>query len=267
MNNVQEVVAIIEGLKTDSFAKFYIYGAVLKTMTDDLSHEHDRNSFEALLPAYNFFTMFSTKSGDCPLNIGNPDPDFYNSIIGYSRELKLVQPLTSISALLGILEKMFSHLGAITKESTTKNDAFYGAMTFGVCQKHIENYLKSAVELNRARQLLFYKLFGTAFVLLIVLQVTWGGPILLGLVANAVSLLLAYGFIQYTKQDLGKKQENYDKFANVLKENQSTYMLQTMYDRFFISSIITPVDQATKYIKKISPVSEEKIPDAPCFRR
>lgn len=267
MSNVQEIVAKIEALQTDSFAKFYIYGAVLKMMTDDLSIQHDRSTFETLLPVYNIVVFIASKSTDCPLNIGNPPLEFYELITKSSQHVKLFPAMKATSDLLCILNKMLSHLKEITKESTTKNNAVYGAMTFGVCQNHIENYLKSAVELNRARQLLFHKLFGTAFILLIVLQLTWGGPIFLGLAVNAISLLLAYGFALHAKQDLAKKKENYDKYSTVLKDNKATYTLQTMYDKFFISSIITPVEQTTNYIKNIAPISEDKIPAAPCFGR
>lgn len=257
-----DIMEQIENLDTDAFGKFYLCGALLNAIHEtSTTPDGNQTSFIDHLPKYAFLML-----PDVPLNIGRPSPHLVPHVAQYSREIKQ-QPHLLSSELLYILDKMLVHLRAITPQSTKKNNAVYVPTTFQDCQQNIEDHLISAVKLNHARHTLLHKLIGTALVVLMVMQCSYYAPLLLGAAISLFAVILAFGFLQYTKKELNFAQENYARSKRVLLNEKKNFVLKDMYDNFFISSFVTPLQQTTERIKAVMPISEDKIPDVPCFQR
>jgi hypothetical protein len=196
-NKLSSLCQQIESQDTDSFAKFYMYVALLNTVSER------KKNFTESLPKYSKgFALWQTEE----MNFGKLPVDFYQQVNTYRREFINLQPSTSkslynivmayirkgtISDLMYIIEQMLKHLTAIHGQQS-HNNAIYEYIDFAEKKESITQFIREISEFN---QLLLAVVDNSGHTAASLLFVVTGAILILASLFSLIPSLIGLGLI------------------------------------------------------------------------
>ena len=147
-SSLANIAQQIDDLKTDDFAKFYMYATLLKYIS-----MREAKTYNESLPIFTP-TLGWAKS----LDIGTPNAVFIQDIDAYKKEFDLPKPdVFSVANKLAkayvrkgqfgdfvfIIKRMKAHLCLIERKSTTFNSSIFSGVSFEMKKKNISDSIEA----------------------------------------------------------------------------------------------------------------------------